>query len=82
MKADKREIGAYVMLRVMPGKEGIVYDFLKNLKEVILVNLLFGEWDLIIGVSLDNIRELEGFVCDKLRTIKEVGLTSTMIVAK
>ena len=82
MKVNNKDIGAYILLRVMPGKENVVFDAMKGLKEVVLLNLLFGEWDIIIGVSLDNIRELEGFVCDKLRVIKEVGLTSTMIVAK
>lgn len=85
MEAEKingRNIGAYVLLRVMPGQERTVYDKIKSVKEVVSVNMLFGEWDIIIGITLENIRELEAFVCDKIRTIKEIGLTSTMIVAK
>lgn len=81
MKTEN-ETGAYILLRVMPGKERDVYSALKALKEVVSINVLFGEWDIIIGVSLDDIQQLEGFVCDRIRTIKEVGLTSTMIVAK
>ena len=77
-----RPVGAYVLMRVMPGQEKSVYDRLEKLKEVVSLNVLFGEWDLIIGLSLENVRELETFVCDKIRTIKEVGLTSTMIVAR
>ena len=75
-------IGAYVLMRVMPGQEKSVYDRLQKLKEVVSVNVLFGEWDLIMGLNLENVRELETFVCDKIRSIKEVGLTSTMIVAR
>lgn len=83
MKSEnKNNIGAYVLLRVMPGQEKTVYERIKRFKEVVSVNTLFGEWDIIIGLSIENTRELESFVCDKIRTIKEVGLTSTMIVAR
>lgn len=83
MKSEETQnIGAYILLRVMPGQERAVYDRMKAIKEVVSVNMLFGEWDLIVGVSLENTRELEAFVCDQIRSIKEIGLTSTMIVAK
>jgi DNA-binding Lrp family transcriptional regulator len=82
MTPKENQIGAYVLLRVMPGQEKVVYDRMAKLREVVSVNVLFGEWDLILGVSLDNVRELETFICDKIRTTKEVGLTSTMIVAR
>lgn len=82
MTPRENYVGAFVLLRVMPGQEKVVYDRMKKLREVVSVNVLFGEWDIILGVSLDNVRELETFICDKIRTIKEVGLTSTMIVAR
>jgi len=76
------DIGAYVMMRVEPGKERSIYEKLSKMKEVILINELFGEWDLIIGVSISDAKELDTFVSDKIRKMKEIGLTSTMIVAR
>ncbi len=79
---DNREIEAYILIGVLPAKERIVYEKLKKLKKIILINELFGEWDIIIGINISNAKELDTFVSDKIRKIKEIGLTSTMIVAK
>ncbi len=81
-ESNTEDIGAYIMMSVESGKERIVYAKLRKMKEVILINELFGEWDLIIGINISDSKELDTFVSDKIRKIKEVGLTSTMIVAR
>ncbi len=80
--AEKEVIGAYILMRVESGKERKVYEKLRKSKKVVLINELFGEWDLIIGVNIFDTKELDTFVSDKIRKIKEISLTSTMIVAR
>lgn len=79
---EKDVIGAYILMRVESGKEREVYEKLSKMSRVVLINELFGEWDLIIGVNISDTKELDTFVSDKIRKIKEIGLTSTMIVAR
>ncbi|UZE94078.1 MAG: Lrp/AsnC ligand binding domain-containing protein [Candidatus Pacearchaeota archaeon] len=79
---EKGEIGAFILIRVLPHKERGIYEKLEKMKKVILVNELFGEWDIIIGVDISNAKELDTFVSEKIRKMKEIGLTSTMIVAR
>jgi anthranilate phosphoribosyltransferase len=73
---------AYILLGVQPNTEDKVYQKLKKLKEVRLVNLLFGSWDVITQVDVPNTAALNEFMLDKIRKITEVSMSATMIVAK
>ncbi len=73
---------AYILLGVQPNTEDKVYVKLKKLKEVRLVNLLFGSWDVIAQVEVPNTAALNEFMLDKIRKITEVSMSATMIVAK
>lgn len=60
-----------------------ILEKIRKLKEVEEAYLLFGEWDLIIKIKgIKNPQELANFVINKIRSIKEIKLTSTMIVAE
>jgi len=54
---------------------------LQSYQQVKLAHLIFGEWDLILEMEIQNSEELSSFVMDKIRTREEVKLTSTLIVA-
>lgn len=43
-------------------------------------HILFGEWDVLAKVEFPNAEQLAGFVMDKIRTNKDVKLTSSLIV--
>jgi DNA-binding Lrp family transcriptional regulator len=73
---------AYILLGVQPNTEDKVYVKLKKLKEVRLVNLLFGSWDVVAQVEVANTAALNEFMLDKIRKITEVSMSATMIVAK
>jgi len=73
---------AYILLGVQPNTEDKVYVKLKKLREVRLVNLLFGSWDVIAQVEVPNTAALNEFMLDKIRKITEVSMSATMIVAK
>ncbi len=72
---------AYVLLKVNPGDERNIVKLLSELPEVKDVNELYGEWDIIIKVAVKNLEELDPILSEKIRVIKGVQLTSTMIVA-
>ena len=72
---------AYVLIRVV-GDEQLVLDDLKQLSSVKESHVLFGEWDVIAKVNTDSPEGLSAFVMEEIRSIKNVKLTSTLIVAK
>jgi anthranilate phosphoribosyltransferase len=73
---------AYVLLGVQPNTEEKVYQKLQKMKEVRLVNLMFGSWDVLAQVDVASTQALNEFMLEKIRKIPEVSLTATMIVAK
>jgi len=49
--------------------------------EILEVNELYGEYDVMLKVQVDDLSDLDGFLSKKLRSMTNVYLTSTMIVA-
>ena len=72
---------AYLLIRVLEDEIGVMED-LKSMDEVKEVHVLFGEWDLLVKLKMPEPEMVGTFVMEKIRSIKEVKLTSTMIVAK
>ena len=72
---------AYLLIRVLEDENGVMED-LKVMDEVKEVHVLFGEWDLLVKLEMPNPEMVGTFVMENIRSIKEVKLTSTMIVAK
>ena len=64
------------------GNEGKIFQELKNLPQVKEVYMLFGEWDFLALVEIENAEALAAFVLDNIRNLPNVRLTSTMICAK
>ena len=73
---------AYVQIALDSAKEQEIYDRLSSLKEIKEVHILFGEWDMIVKLQLDDPEHLGTFVMEQIRNLLGVRLTSTMIVAK
>ena len=59
-----------------------IFDQLADLEQVVEANLLFGEWDILLKVRCSSPDDFSTFVLDNVRTLTEVRMTSTMIVAK
>ena len=75
-------VKAYVLLKVKSGAERHIFDNLKNIKEVIEINELYGEWDIISKLELDKLGDLDSILTEKIRVIEGIVDTSTMIVAE
>lgn len=74
-------ITAYVLVATTIGEEKAVAEELKKLKEVELADILYGEWDIILRVKVENLTELDNFLTKRIRKMKNIKLTSTLIAS-
>lgn len=74
-------VTAYVLATLKAGAERDAKEKLKKIREITDVNILYGEYDLIVKIELDGISELSDFILDKIRAISSIERTTTLIVA-
>jgi len=75
-------IKAYVLLKVNSGTEREVCKRISEFDEVLDVSIIYGEFDIIARVSVNELGSLETFLSENIRNIPSIILTSTMIVAR
>ena len=75
-------VKAYVMMKVSSGSEREVCRKIAEFNEVLDVSIVYGEFDIIAKVKVEELEELENFLSESIRSIPSVMLTSTMIVAR
>lgn len=73
---------AFALLSLKECNEKDVLDKITDLHEVEDAYILFGEWDIIAKINVENSEELGTFMMDKIRSMPEIKLSSTLIVAK
>lgn len=73
---------AYVLVTLTAGSEKDVLKNISNLKEVVEVDLMYGGYDAIVKVSVEDLAQLDTFLTEKLRVFPAVFQTATLIVAK
>ena len=73
---------AYVLVTVSTGSEKVVSKIMSDMEEVVEVNEIYGEYDIIMKIKMPSLPELDTFLTDRIRSIADVHLTSTMIVAR
>jgi len=70
------------MMKMQVGMDEQVISEIKKLEQVEEANATYGSFDLVIKVKFKTIEDLDRFIFEKLRRIKGVNETSSMIVAK
>lgn len=73
---------AYVLINVKTGSERDMYQRIKEIKNVIDINELYGEWDIIVKVEIENVEQLDELITEKIRNNPGIKATMTMIVAQ
>ncbi len=73
---------AYVLFKVASGTERDVSQKLIEFDEVMQADIVFGEYDVIARIATDDLDKLEEFVSQKVRTVPNVLVTSTMIISR
>jgi DNA-binding Lrp family transcriptional regulator len=74
-------ITAYILVATAIGKEKVATEELERMKEVEFADILYGEWDIILRVKVESLTELDAFLTQKLRKMKNIKLTSTLIAS-
>jgi DNA-binding Lrp family transcriptional regulator len=72
---------AFVLVSLQEGSERKLLDQLKKHSALRRSYILFGEWDLLLEVEFSSAEELGTFVMERIRSRKDVKLTSSLIVA-
>ncbi len=75
-------IKAYVLMKVSSGSERDICRKIVEFDEVMDVSIVYGEFDIIAKVKVDELETLENFLSENLRSMPSIMLTSTMIVAR
>ncbi len=75
-------VTAYILINIQSGTEKEVSEQLLKLKEVKDLNVVYGEYDIITKVDIKNMEGLQEFIINKIRSIKSIKRTSTMIAVK
>ena len=75
-------VQAYVLFKVSSGSEREVCEKIAGFDEVLIVSIIYGEYDLLAKISVPSMEVLEEFLAEKIRKVPSVILTSTMIVAR
>jgi DNA-binding Lrp family transcriptional regulator len=73
---------AYILVTLKSGSERDVCERVSSFEEVVQVDELYGEYDAIVKVRVEDLSHLDKFLTDKLRALPDIFLTTTMIVAK
>jgi DNA-binding Lrp family transcriptional regulator len=73
---------AYVLFKVSSGTEREVCQKLATFGEVIEADIVFGEYDVIATLATETLDKLEEFVSERIRSVPNVLVTSTMIISR
>ncbi len=73
---------AYVLFKVASGAETEVAQKMIEFEEVMQADVVFGEYDVIAKLAIDNLDKLQDFVSQKIRSVPNALVTSTMIISK
>jgi DNA-binding Lrp family transcriptional regulator len=72
----------FALLSISPLNEREVYEKLKKIPEIIEVHPLFGEYDILLKIETMDIDSIGEIVIHKIRSIKGVTDSKTMIGTK
>jgi len=75
-------VKGYILIKLVPGLEKDALTQIRNIKGVLEVNLLFGQWDVITVVEAKTLHEMARMVVGEIRGIHGVEETTTLIEAE
>jgi len=72
---------AYILIKTASGFEKNILSRLKELSSVEHADLVYGLYDIIMKVTMNNSEELDSFIFDVLRPMEGIVETMTCIIA-
>ena len=73
---------AYVLVTLHSGSEKDALKEIASFDEAIEVDLVYGDYDALVKVRVEELSQLNEFLSDKLRALPDIYQTATIIVAK
>ncbi len=80
--ADKRKMGAYILIKIAPGKSRTITEELSSIEGVRTAHPVTGMFDIIAYVEAADINHLTEIVRSKVQTINGILRTHTAIVGE
>jgi DNA-binding Lrp family transcriptional regulator len=80
--ADKPKIGAYVLIKIAPGKSRTITEQISMIEGVRTAHAVTGLFDIIVFLEASDINNLTGIVRTKIQAIDGVLRTHTAIVGE
>lgn len=80
--ANKRKIGAYVLIKIAPGKSRVITEQISKVDGVKTAHPVTGMFDIIVFLEASDINSLTGTVRTEIQTIEGVLRTHTAIVGE
>ncbi|RMF07214.1 Lrp/AsnC family transcriptional regulator [Candidatus Woesearchaeota archaeon] len=77
-----QEVTAFIMLHTKYGKNKLVYSALKKFPEIKEIYELFGRYDIIIKVEVQDLSELKSFLQNKLWLTDGITHAETLIASE
>lgn len=72
----------FILIKAAPALEHEVYNKLLNIKEIVELQPLFGEYDLIAKIEVKDFEKLGKIVINDIRSVKGVIDTKTLTGAR
>ncbi|MHA2364573.1 MAG: Lrp/AsnC family transcriptional regulator [Candidatus Hodarchaeales archaeon] len=70
---------AFVLMRTEKSTADEFIGYLKTIKEVTLVSLVYGDYDIVVRVEASSLSDLQKIILSKVRRIQNVRDTTTLI---
>jgi DNA-binding Lrp family transcriptional regulator len=80
--ADKRKIGAYILIKIAAGKSRTITEKISQIEGVKTAHPVTGMFDIIAFIEAADINNLTAIVRTKIQTIDGVLRTHTAIVGE
>lgn len=80
--ADQRKIGAYILIKIAPGKSRTITEQISKIEGVRTAHPVTGMFDIIAYIEATDINHLTGTVRTKIQTLEGVLRTHTAIVGE
>ncbi len=72
----------FALLSISPLHEKAIFNALNNISEIAEVHPLFGEYDILVKIDCSDIDEIGDVVIKKIRSLKGIVDTKTLIGTK
>lgn len=72
---------AYLLVQTKFGKKKLVSARLTKFEEISLVDEVYGRYDLIVRIDVEDARALEEFLQNNIMTIEDIQKSENLIVA-